>query len=217
MTSLKPDCTIAQHWVVSSEEERFLDAEEVTGSIPVPPTINSYLKGDVVYMTSPFLYVLQASFDSQYTVDENSSIIYSEKVIAMLMGIGIDLCKISRMEKVIQNSHFVQRVFHPVEIDYASSKLFPAQHYAASFAAREAFAKASGLGLSRIIFQGVWVKRTPQGPLMQLSDKVKDLLSANDPLRVHVSISHEGGLSAAFVVLEVLQNGFLRSSNNQKS
>ena len=48
MTSLKPDCTIAQHWVVSSEEERFLDAEEVTGSIPVPPTINSYLKGDVV-------------------------------------------------------------------------------------------------------------------------------------------------------------------------
>ena len=25
-------------WVVSSEEERFLDTEEVTGSIPVPPT-----------------------------------------------------------------------------------------------------------------------------------------------------------------------------------
>lgn len=27
-------------WVVSSEGERFLDTEEVTGSIPVPPTID---------------------------------------------------------------------------------------------------------------------------------------------------------------------------------
>ena len=168
-------------------------------------------------MTSPFLYVIQALFDIQYTVDENSSIIYLKKVIAMLMGIGIDLCKISRMERVIQNSHFVQRVFHPVEIDYASSKLFPAQHYAAAFAAREAFAKASGLGLSRIIFKGVWVERTSKGPLLQLSDKVKGLLSANDPLRVHISISHEDGLSAAFVVLEVFKSGFLRSSNNPES
>lgn len=129
----------------------------------------------------------------------------------MLMGIGIDLCKISRMEKVIQNSHFVQRVFHPVEIDYAFSKLFPAQHYAASFAAREAFAKASGLEFSKVIFQGVWVERTPHGPLLKLSEKVRDLLSANDPLRVHISISHEGGISVAFVVLEVLNSGFLRS------
>ena len=32
-------CRILYRWVVSSVEERFPDAEEVTGSNPVPPTI----------------------------------------------------------------------------------------------------------------------------------------------------------------------------------
>lgn len=127
----------------------------------------------------------------------------------MLLGIGIDLCKISRIEKIIENSHFVHRVFHPVEIEYSSLKPFPAQHYAASFAAREAFAKASGLTLSNVIFKGVWVDRTSAGPVLKLSDKVEDLLSVRDPLRIHISISHEGGISAAFIVLEVMKNGIL--------
>lgn len=61
MTRLKPDCTIAQRWVVSSEEERFLDAEEVTGSIPVPPTINRYEKGDAG-LASPFNFNKECLF-----------------------------------------------------------------------------------------------------------------------------------------------------------
>ena len=63
----------------------------------------------------------------------------------MIKGIGVDLCRISRMEKLLYNEHLLKRVFHQAEYDYAMSKANPARHLAASFAAREAFAKATGL------------------------------------------------------------------------
>lgn len=121
----------------------------------------------------------------------------------MLIGIGVDLCKISRMERIVENQHFLQKVFHPKEIEYACSRFYPAQHYASSFAAREAFAKASGLSLSSVIHQGIWVDRTSNGPVLCLSERVRSLISLEVPLICHLSLSHEAGLSIAFVVLEV--------------
>ena len=47
-------CRILSCWVVSSEEERFLDAEEVTGSSPVPPTIIEEKR--VPVLPEPFFY-----------------------------------------------------------------------------------------------------------------------------------------------------------------
>jgi len=33
----------------------------------------------------------------------------------MILGIGMDLCRISRMEKAIENPHFLERIFTPAE------------------------------------------------------------------------------------------------------
>lgn len=121
----------------------------------------------------------------------------------MLIGIGVDLCKISRMERIVANQHFLQKVFHPEEIEYSCSRFYPAQHFASSFAAREAFAKASGLSLSNVIYRGIWVKRTSNGPVICMSNRVRSLISFDDPVTSHLSLSHEAGLSIAFVVLEV--------------
>jgi holo-[acyl-carrier protein] synthase len=107
------------------------------------------------------------------------------------------------MERIIENQRFLQKVFHPDEIEYAGSRFYPAQHFASSFAAREAFAKASGLSLSSVIYQGVWVNRTSNGPVLCMSDRVRSLISLDDPVISHLSLSHEAGLSIAFVVLEV--------------
>ena len=80
----------------------------------------------------------------------------------MLFGIGCDLCAIPRMEKSLSGGHgatFARRVFGPAEretLGLAEDFAFPegragtriAARAAADFAAKEAFLKAAGTGLS---------------------------------------------------------------------
>ena len=54
MTNSLEVCKILFCWVVSSEEERFLDAEEVRGSSPLPPTIIEEKR--VPVLPEPFFY-----------------------------------------------------------------------------------------------------------------------------------------------------------------
>ena len=37
----------------------------------------------------------------------------------MIRGVGVDLCRISRIERLLQDEHFLKRVFHEEERDYA--------------------------------------------------------------------------------------------------
>ena len=121
----------------------------------------------------------------------------------MIVGIGVDLCSVSRMEKAIASEHFVRRVFTAEEILYASGKARPARHFAGSFAAREAFSKASGVSMYSIAFQGAWVQRAAHAPRMDCSDIIKALLPYKGAERIHLSLSHDGEYAVAVVVLEV--------------
>lgn len=120
----------------------------------------------------------------------------------MIAGIGVDICSISRMKRAIESEHFTKRVFHPCERDYAFSKAAPARHFAASFAAREAFSKASGISMYALAFQGAWVVRTEFGPILQINEILRSQLPHGD-WKVHLSLSHDGDFSVAMVVLEV--------------
>ena len=67
----------------------------------------------------------------------------------MIVGIGTDLCRISRMEKALASPAFFHRVFGPeeqalLERRTGAGRLATA---AANFAAKEAFLKAAGVGL----------------------------------------------------------------------
>jgi len=63
----------------------------------------------------------------------------------MIIGIGIDLVKIDRIDKAGKNhSGFLERVFSEREREYCARQKFPAQHYAGRFAAKEAVLKAIG-------------------------------------------------------------------------
>lgn len=64
----------------------------------------------------------------------------------MILGTGIDIIEIDRIETAIKRwgDHFLKHVFNEEEIQYAQSYKFPAQHYAARFAAKEAIYKAIG-------------------------------------------------------------------------
>lgn len=128
----------------------------------------------------------------------------------MISGIGIDLCQISRMSRAIESEAFVERVFSAEEKSYAESTQNPARHYASAFAAKEAFAKAGGWGLSKVGLRSVWVSRSGGAPELRLSEQAEKLLPRSSGTRIHLSISHEGDMAVAVVVLEANDDSFLQ-------
>jgi holo-[acyl-carrier protein] synthase len=120
----------------------------------------------------------------------------------MILGVGTDLCRISRMRKACGNGHFVRKIFSPEEIDYATSKGNGAEHFAAAFAAKEALAKASGLGIFGIGLSGSMVRRTERGPVMIYDGALKEKLEALGVRKCWLSLTHEGDFALAFVVIE---------------
>lgn len=120
----------------------------------------------------------------------------------MIKGVGIDLCDIERMKKAIAQKGFCERVFSDEEIAYANSKASPESHFAAAFAAREAIAKAGGWGMAGVGLDSCSVTRTDSGPRFVIGDEFQAKLDALGVTNVHLSISHDGGIAAAFVVLE---------------
>jgi len=113
----------------------------------------------------------------------------------LIKGIGTDLCSISRMKEAISRNGFAERVFSAEEIQYAQKFSHPEEHFAASFAAREALGKALGTGLTDTL--SVSVHRTEHGPQFVFE---KDILP--EGTNIFLSLSHEQDLAIAFVVIE---------------
>ena len=120
----------------------------------------------------------------------------------MIHGIGVDLCDIARMEKAILQKGFLEKVFSAEEIEYAKKSSSPAKHYAGAFAAKEALAKATGWGLAVIGLKSCFVRRTQIGPAFVFSSEFKNRLCEAKIGEAFLSLSHEGTIAVAMVVLE---------------
>ncbi len=118
----------------------------------------------------------------------------------MVAGIGVDLCSVERMRKALRSGGFRDKVFSPEEISYCEEKGDRRyESYAAGFAAREAFVKASGKTLSSVMFGGNFALiRTDGVPEIKLSGNLV-IPSA----KIFVSISHETGYAIAMVVIDI--------------
>jgi len=58
----------------------------------------------------------------------------------MIAGLGIDIVEVERIaEKIEKDNGFRELVFSANEIAYCESKTYKYEHYAARFAAKEAF------------------------------------------------------------------------------
>lgn len=112
-----------------------------------------------------------------------------------ILGVGVDLCAVSRMEALLQDDRFLDRFFTPGEKEYIRSKgKGAAQTMAGIFAAKEAALKAMGTGIT-IPLQAVEVTHTPAGA-PEVSVHVE-----KSPGTFHLSIAHEGDMAVAFAVL----------------
>ena len=122
----------------------------------------------------------------------------------MVIGIGVDLVKISRIERA-GSGHpgFLERVFPRRERDYCNRQKFPAQHYAARFASKEAILKAFGTGMSTgMKWTDIEVLRGEGGgPIVNISGVARDLADLKGVKQILLSYSHDEGYAVAQAVL----------------
>ncbi len=125
--------------------------------------------------------------------------------MSKIIGIGTDICAVSRMENAIRRTHFYERVFFENERAYLEKKENArAQSAAAMFAAKEATAKALGTGFIRGIMPWtIEVTHDEAGkPGIVLHGSAKERLEALGGETVHLSLTHEGDTAMAFAVIE---------------
>jgi len=124
----------------------------------------------------------------------------------MIVGIGVDVFAVERIATQLEEdgSDLRERLFTPGEIAYCEAKRYPAPHYAARFAAKEALYKALGgrqpQGAS---WRDVEVRNDPSGRShLVLHGPIRDAAAALRADRVFLSLSHTREWAVANVVLE---------------
>lgn len=118
---------------------------------------------------------------------------------------GVDIIEVARVEdKLGRTPGLKEKLYTPVEIAYCESKKFPFQHYAARFAAKEAFMKALGTGWSRgVKFSEIEVRNLDSGqPVLEVYGRARELCQEEGITRCYVSLSHLQTKAVATVVLE---------------
>src|SRR5512136_1599239 len=100
----------------------------------------------------------------------------------MILGTGIDLVNIERIERVMSRwgDTFLHRVFTEQEILRCQKNIRPSTCFAARFAAKEAFLKAIGWGLRNgIQWIDIEVENDPMGkPFFLVYRKAREVLDA---------------------------------------
>ena len=99
-----------------------------------------------------------------------------------IFGIGTDIVNIKRIDKILKkkNSNFKNRIFSRGEIIYCDNKKNPSSYYAKRFAAKEAFTKALGTGISKgINLKNIEIFNDTLGkPKVKLSGRVNSFLKS---------------------------------------
>ena len=124
----------------------------------------------------------------------------------MIIGIGTDLVRIDRLERAMSRfgERFAERVFTRRERQLCSQKKDRFSCFAKRFAAKEALVKAMGTGMRQgVWFRDVEVLNNPLGqPVITLQGQAGWRVGQLGPVKIHVSLSDEGGFALAFVMLE---------------
>ncbi len=121
-------------------------------------------------------------------------------------GIGIDVCKVERISESLKRfgERMERRLFTPDELAYCRAFKDPLPHLAARFAAKEAASKALGTGIAGGVGWTQIEVVQPGGrvPTLKLSGAALERFRAMGATRAHLTISHDGGLGVACVVME---------------
>jgi holo-[acyl-carrier protein] synthase len=121
-----------------------------------------------------------------------------------IIGIGIDLVDVTRIEEAVKKrKHFLERIYTQEEIKINPRGEFRFQELAGRFAAKEAFFKAIKSGWRRgVTFSDVVVLNEPSGaPYIKLNGRAKEIAQSLGVNKIFVSISHTEDLATGIVII----------------
>lgn len=134
----------------------------------------------------------------------------------MIFGVGTDLISVNRIDNLIFKfkEKFEEKIFSENEIKKAHSLNYSpeenslrAKFYAKRFAAKEAFAKALGLGIGRgVDFKDIEIDNDSFGkPIIRILNNKEEFIKSHlscQSFAIHLSLSDEKEMASAFVVIE---------------
>ncbi|MBN1519638.1 MAG: holo-ACP synthase [Spirochaetales bacterium] len=122
----------------------------------------------------------------------------------MIIGIGVDVVHVRRLERWLSVPGLPERFFHPDELESAKSRGHAAAlSLAARFAAKEAFGKALGTGLRGIKLGDIQVLNNHNGrPGIVLYGSALERFRNVGGQSIHLSLTHERDNAIAMVVME---------------
>ena len=123
----------------------------------------------------------------------------------MIAGLGIDMIEVERIaDKIGKESGFRELVFSENEIAYCENKAHKFEHYAARFAAKEAFFKALGTGWAKdTSFNEIEITNNDNGkPGIALLGSTRITINAMGIKNILVSLSHLKTIASAVVIIE---------------
>ena len=112
----------------------------------------------------------------------------------MIEGVGIDVVNIDRFKESLERTPGLSE-----KLFTESERTKNVQSLAARFAAKEALAKALSVGHGLQWHEAEVVNLENGKPEFLFRGEIAELISG---LRVHLSLSHDGGIASAIVVIE---------------
>ena len=124
-----------------------------------------------------------------------------------IVGIGVDIIDNKRIQLSIKNKDFLNRIFGKNEILISKKFRNKANFFSKRFAAKEALAKALGIGFrENLNFKDIQIVNNKLGkPYYLVSSKIKSLIKKKKKIKnfhLFLSISDEKEYSIAFTMIE---------------
>jgi holo-[acyl-carrier protein] synthase len=125
----------------------------------------------------------------------------------VILGLGMDVVEIGRIARILDGApgvaaRFLARVFTPAERAACDGRRDRAAAYAARFAAKEAAYKALAVAPGAR-WQDFEVTRQPgAAPVLTLHGAAGTAAEVRGVSRIHLTLTHDGGVAAATVILE---------------
>ena len=125
-----------------------------------------------------------------------------------IFGIGTDIVSVYRIKNSLKNKNFINRVFNKKEILKCKSIKNSINCYAKRFAAKEAFSKALGTGISKgINFNEIVILNNKSGkPYINIIGRTKLTLNKKfkkKKSKISLSLSDEKKYAVAFVKISL--------------
>jgi holo-[acyl-carrier protein] synthase len=123
----------------------------------------------------------------------------------VIIGVGIDMVEVERLaEKLARSAELKSKIFSEAEIKFCEAQQDKGQHYGARFAAKEAFLKATGKGLTLgHNLCDVEITSDELGkPKINLRGTFAAQAVENKWTQIHVSLTHVKSMASAIVIIE---------------